>query len=156
LFGWWSKVRLFDKMLPLDRRVIYLDLDTLVVGSLDPIAEFPSSFALIPHSGTFTPKTPHVIVPRFNSSVMVWDSGANWQVFDEWSPRMAERLWGDQDWIAVTCPDADLMPLEWFPRLSQVQVGPVPKDARVVWAKKPKPAEAARRWKWVNDIWRAA
>lgn len=155
MFGWWAKVRLFERGL-FDGRVVYLDLDTLIVKDLDPIVDFPSSFALVPTAGSFQPKSHHQVVKLFNSSVMVWDAGVNSQLFTDWNQRVADRLHGDQDWIGEQWPHASMMPLEWYPRLSAIQAGPVPDDAIVVLAKKPKPEEAAKKWPWVDAIWRAA
>src|SRR5688500_17668854 len=44
--GWWSKIQLFNPAMPFTGRVLYLDLDTLIVGALAPILDFPSPFAL--------------------------------------------------------------------------------------------------------------
>lgn len=154
MFGWWSKLELF-KAGRFSGRVLYLDLDTLIVGPLDPIVDFASPFALIPNAGNFQCAT-RTLVKRFNSSVMVWDAGVNTELHTNFMPAVAKRLHGDQDWIGEQRPDADKMPLEWFPRLSEIQAGPVPTDARVVLAKTPKPAEAAQRWPWVEHTWRAA
>lgn len=155
MFGWWAKIQLFSPS-RFDGRVLYLDLDTLIVGDLNWVAQFPSSFALIPDAGSFQPKTHHRVVKRFNSSVMVWDAGVNTQLFTNWTPAVAKRLWGDQDLIGEQWPHAGMMPAEWFPRLSAIQAGPVPADAIVVLAKKPKNEEAARRWPWVAETWSAA
>lgn len=154
VFGWWSKLELFRPG-RFDGRVLYLDLDSLVVNSLEPVADFRSPFALIPDAGTFKPKTGHCVIKRFNSSVMVWDAGVCDDLFTEWTPAVTATLWGDQDWIGLRRPDADMMPMSWFPRLSGVQNGPVPPDARVVLAKKPKPSAAAEMWPWVRDVWGA-
>lgn len=156
LKGWWSKLRLFDPSNGLTGRVLYLDLDTLVVGALDPIVNYPAAFALVPHAGTFNGKGGLAVVKRFNSSVMVWNAGEQGRLYQGWPPPDAKRLWGDQDSIGERAPDAAMMPAAWFPRLSEIEAGPVPDDARVVLAKKPKPAEAARRWTWVAETWRAA
>ncbi len=154
-FGWWAKCFLFQAK-RFKGRVLYLDIDTLVMRSLVPIVEFPSSFALIPDAGSFQPKTHHQVVKRFNSSVMVWEADVNRQLFDLWTPEVMRKYWGDQDLIGAEWPQASTMPLEWFPRLSAIQAGPVPDEAIVVLAKKPKPEEAARRWPWVDQAWRAA
>src|SRR5688572_32818866 len=37
--GWWAKMHLFNPRNRLGRFTIYLDLDTVVVGSLSPLAE---------------------------------------------------------------------------------------------------------------------
>jgi hypothetical protein len=75
LKGWWSKVELFNPSHGLTGRVLYLDLDTILVGDLDPIIHYPAPMALAPHAGTFNGKDGLQVVKRFNSSVMVWDAG---------------------------------------------------------------------------------
>lgn len=42
--GWWSKLELFAE--PFDDTVLYFDLDTVVVGSLDRIAAHPHRFTM--------------------------------------------------------------------------------------------------------------
>jgi hypothetical protein len=36
--GWWAKVHLFNRHNGLTGRIVYLDLDTLIVGDMAPIA----------------------------------------------------------------------------------------------------------------------
>lgn len=156
LKGWWSKLRCFDASLRLDGRILYLDLDTLVVDSLAPILQYPASFALAPHGGTFQGNAGLQVVHRFNSSVMVWDAGVNYRLFDDWTPSVAARLWGDQDWIGEQMPSAACLPAEWFPRISELGNEPPAEGAKVVLMKKPKNVEAAKRWPWVQQAWGAA
>lgn len=154
--GWWAKVEAFNANRRLGPRVLYLDLDTLIVGSLDAIIDFPAPFALVPHAGTFNGKDGLAVVKRFNSSVMVFDAAVTYRLYDDWTPSVTERLWGDQDWYGEQMPHAVAMPLEWFPRISELQErGPSP-DAKVVLAKTPKNAEAAKRWPWARQAWEAA
>ena len=153
VFAWWTKLRLFDPELELSGRVVYLDLDVLLVNDMTPIVEFPSKFALCPHAGNFQPKTKHKVVQRFNSSVMVWDADQSLdRLYTDWSPKVAKRLWGDQDWIGEQYKGAETMPLEWFPRLSSTRP-PWPSESKVVLCKKPKNAEAAFQWPWFEKEW---
>ena len=154
LKAWWNKVRLFDPALGLRGRIVYLDLDVLVVGDLLPVAEFPAPLALIPTAGRHVP-TDEVkkVVRRYNSSVMVWDAGTRPEIYQRWTPKVAGRLWGDQDWIGELCPDEARMPLEWFPRLSETPAACPPPPARVVLAKKPKNHVAATTTTWVRRVW---
>jgi hypothetical protein len=48
------------------------------------------------------------------------------------------------------------MPVEWFPRLSQITGPPFDAAARVILAKTPKNHLAARQWPWFDAAWRAA
>lgn len=154
--GWWAKVELFNPAHALGDRVLYLDLDTLIVADLDPIVDYPSPFALVPHAGTFRGRDGLAVVPRFNSSVMVWDAGVPDHLFTDWRRAVAHRLWGDQDWIGEQHPQADTMPLEWFPRISELTNGHefvVPSATKVILVKKPKNEEAAARWPAVREAW---
>lgn len=153
LFGWWAKLQLFNEAHGFTGRMLYLDLDTLVLQSLLPIVEYPSPFALVPHAGTFNGKKGLSVVKRFNSSVMAWDAGVNDHLFADWSPAVAARLFGDQDWIGERTEHGEKMPLEWFPRISEIGAGPVPAAAKVVLCKKPKNTVAATQWPWVAEVW---
>ena len=153
LKGWWSKVELFNPNHHLTGRVLYLDLDTLIVNTLDAILDYPAPFALAPHAGTFNGKDGLQVVKRFNSSVMVWDAGTQDHVWKNWTPKIAQRLHGDQDHIGEQCPFASAMPVEWFPRLSELGGSPPNAFARVVLAKKPKNAIAAEKWPWFREAW---
>lgn len=153
VFAWWSKLELFNPKNRLTGRIVYLDLDTLLVNDMTPIVEYPADFALCPHEGNFQPKTKHKVVHRYNSSVMVWDEHESLnRLYNDWTPKVAKRLWGDQDWIGEQYPTAGTMPLEWFPRLSAVRP-PWPAKAKVVLCKKPKNSEAAFQWPWFEREW---
>jgi hypothetical protein len=150
--GWWSKIHLFDPG-RFKGRVLYLDLDTLIVDALDPIVDWPSPFALVPDAGTFRGRMGLKVVKRFNSSVMVWDAGVPDRLSKDWRQSVMWKLWGDQDWIGQQMPKADIMPVEWFPRLSQCLGGP-PDGAKVILAKMPKNEEAATRHPWFAERWK--
>lgn len=151
MYGWWSKLELFRPG-RFTGRVLYFDLDTLIVDHLDAIVDYPSSCALVPDSGAFRGARGRSVVKRFNSSVMVWDAGVMDRLWTTWTPIVTKRLHGDQDWIGEQMPEADTMPLEWFPRLSQCHGGP-PTGAKVILAKVPKNMDAAKRYPWFAERW---
>ena len=154
LKGWWRKLEVFNPAhTKLSGRILYLDLDTLIVASLGPILDYPAPFALVPHAGTFEGMDGLRVVKRYNSSVMVWTAGTQASLYRDWTPAVADRLWGDQDWIGEHHPAAALMPASWFPRLSQVSTGPPFGAAKVILSKKPKNVEAAKRWAWFERAW---
>lgn len=152
--GYWSKVWLFHPDMGWNGRVLFLDLDTLVVNALDPIVDYPASLALasdvLTHSNS--DRFGRRVVRRFNSSVMVWDGGLHTDLFTRWTPDVAQKLSTDQDWIGEQSEEAKAMPLEWFPRISQAQP-PWADDAKVVLVKKPKNAEASKKWPWFDEMW---
>lgn len=151
LFGWWSKVELFNPQHALTGRVLYLDLDTLVVDALDPIVDYPEAFAAVPHAGTFNGKNGLQVVKRFNSSVMAWDAEKYRYIYNNWVPKVAKRLHGDQDWIGEQNPFGHVMPALWFPRMSEGW--PVLPAAKVVLCKKPKNTLAARTLPGFAEAW---
>lgn len=153
LLGWWAKIHLWRPGL-FSGRVLYLDLDVLVVSALAPIIEYPARLALVPDGAPhFLGRGALKVVKRYNSSVMVWDAGVATELYSQWSPQVTRRLWGDQDLIGERLPNEATMPASWFPRLSEV-TPPWPQEAKVILCKRPKNLEAERRWPWFAQHWR--
>lgn len=100
--GHWCKVELFDPSLPLDGRILYLDLDVVIQGSLEQFIADVGPF-VIASSGEQKPHPRRVA--GYNSSVMAWDHGARRQIYEWFRPeRVMARYVGDQDWIGAVCP----------------------------------------------------
>lgn len=154
LKGWWAKVELFNPAHGLQGRILYLDLDTLPVAPLAPVIDFPAQFALAPDGApNFKGGGGLKVVKRFNSSVMLWTAGENSEIYTKFTPAVAKRLWGDQDWIGELFPKAVTMPKEWFPRLSQFNGPDMPEGTKIVLCKKPKNELAAKQWPWFKEMW---
>lgn len=154
IFAWWSKLKLFDPNLPVEGRIIYFDLDVLLLGGLYELVEYPGDFCIAPDGSSpyWKPKDGRKVVKLYNSSVMVWDHGAYSELYTDWKPKEAARLWGDQDWIGEKV-NVRAMPLEWFPRLSQHTKGDMRPEAKVLLCKKPKNALAASLYPWFAKRW---
>jgi len=130
--GWWAKIDLFQPG-RFRGRVLYLDLDTTVVGSLVDIVDFPHPFACIKDYQ-------HPLT--MNSSVMVWDAGEGDAIYNNFRPAVMKQFHGDQGYISHTMPGAARFPAPWCVsyRQSVQSTGIVPDDARVVvWHGQPKP-----------------
>lgn len=159
-FAYWTKIELFNPIRQWTGRVLYLDLDTLIVAPLAPILSVISTFALTadPHQVGMrtTDRYGRKIVRRFNSSVMLWDGGTQTELFTDWTLDVAKRLSGDQDWYAERCPEAFGMPRAWFPRLSEVGRPPFQSDVKIILSKYPKNHVAAREHDWFEPLWGAA
>lgn len=156
-FAPWTKLELFNPIRRWSGRVLYLDLDTLIVAPLAPIIDFPAWFAI-----TADPASPgqrardgfgRSIVRRFNSSVMVWTGGTHTTLYSGWRPAVAQRLSGDQDYIGETMPQAATMPRAWFPRISEVVRPPFPSEAKVILVKVPKNHIVAHEQSWFAPLW---
>ena len=76
LNGWWNKMQLFDGRLT--DRVVYLDLDTLIVDNIDWLLTYEGSFAGIEDLGSVNEHQPHLKgklqsgLLAFSSSAMSW------------------------------------------------------------------------------------
>ena len=71
--GWWNKATLFSKRAKLSGRVIYVDLDTVLVSSLNALASFRGLFATL---GTDDFKN-EGRSGGLNSSVMLWNASSS-------------------------------------------------------------------------------
>lgn len=102
LRGWWNKLYLFKPGLFEDgERIVYLDLDTIIVGSLDEIIKYDGDFAIC--RDFFNPDT-------IQSGFMMWRGGFGaeiWESFVKWGYPNIEG--GDQQWIARTLPEVDIV-----------------------------------------------
>jgi hypothetical protein len=91
LEGWWNKIVLFDpQQFEPGTRVLYLDLDTVVVGPLAPLLAQPG----ILHLADWGWK-----VNDYGSGVMVWDAGTHTDIYTSYGPGVPKDFRGDQDWI---------------------------------------------------------
>lgn len=165
--GYWRKLELFNPKHGLEGRVLFLDLDVLVVATLDPIVDFPAALALtedalvLERAHLNRDRYGRQLVRRFNSSVIVWDAGVADYLYTRCTPDDVARLSTDQDWIGEQAPEAVGMPLAWFPRLSHLvrdpqfaaTGSPFPADAKVLLTKKPKNHDALSRFPWFGRAW---
>jgi hypothetical protein len=105
---WWGKLTLFNH--PLPGRILYLDLDTVIVDGIDGFAAYDGPFCLIKPfyrdrgfaSGVMS------IAPDFGRHV--WEKFArNPQAAIDSCRRYADPPWnnGDQRWLELTIPRAD-------------------------------------------------
>lgn len=67
--GWWGKMVLFERSWRLGQKVIYFDLDTVIIGDLSPLADIAAPLAVC---ANFTQLAGHSGWPcRYGSCVMV-------------------------------------------------------------------------------------
>ena len=143
---------MFDPALPIDGRILYLDLDVIVCDNLDKLvadkkeADF---FGIRDFNRKF-----HSHWNMLNSSVLSWHKGLHpdiWTVFKT-SPATAQKMHGDQDWIWKVAksritfwPDEYIMSYKWElrerneiersngkPRFKTIRNPPIPKNCCVV------------------------
>lgn len=153
---WWGKLTLFGH--PVPGRILYLDLDTVIVAGIDAFAAYDGPFCLIKPfyrdrgfaSGVMS------IAPDFGRHV--WDKFAlNPQAAMEFCRRNAVPAWnlGDQRWLELTVERADywqdVLPGQLVSYKVHCAAG-VPAGARMVcFHGKPDPHEVADSW--VRENW---
>lgn len=87
--GWWSKIELFRPG-RFNGRVLFMDLDSVVVGPLDELAATKGIIHL---------KDWGFENDIYCSSVMVWDAGEHDDAFTKFTADVRDRMHGDQDWL---------------------------------------------------------
>ena len=146
--GWWAKIFLFkDGLFPYGDRILFFDLDTLVVGTLDDVVQYQGDFAML--RDFYRPQ-------HMQSSVMAWRSGFGTHIWDEYlnAGMPTHDPLGDQNWIeGLTEPDVlqDLFPGAFVSYKVHCKPYP-PRGARIiVFHGKPRPHEVEG---WVADTWK--
>ena len=148
--GWFTKLYLFSPgLFPHGSRVVFFDLDTLVMANIDDFAAYGGPFAML---GGFS-REYH---GRFGSGIMLWEAGT------------LDHVW--TKWLAQNCPIGDGTDDSWI--VSQTNPHPLqqklpgivsfkfhkcrdgmPQAARVcVFQRRPKPHDCEA--KWVDQVWR--
>lgn len=149
--GWWGKVRLFKNS---RARNLWLDLDTVITGPLDPLVtpladgiRIAKNWAQSGYGGC-------------QSSVMYWQGDAGKIINDEFDPAIAHWppinspgiLWGDQEWI-TQLRDENRLTVEYFDVADVISykyhcrnVGLPPAAKVVVFHGQPKPSEVFDKW----------
>lgn len=138
--GWWAKIALF-KPGQFSGRVLYLDLDTVVVGALDPLLDTPG----ILHLAQWGWKK-----NDYGSGVMVWDAGDHHEIWDRFSLDVPRTFRGDQDWMTHLGGWGALSPVLCRSYRYHCKSGPTPGASVVCFHGKPKPHELGG---WVKEAW---
>lgn len=113
LQGWWYKPFVFSQDFPVKGKLLFLDLDIVIIKNIDCFFEYtPTKFCII---RDFT-RSMNPSWSRYNSSVFRLDSGSLdhvWALLVK-DPSVTRRLHGDQDWIYEKVKDnVQFWPDEW-------------------------------------------
>lgn len=154
LSGWNNKISLFKAgVFEPGERVVYLDLDTLLIGRLDRLLDYQGEFAVLRDFWR---------ADGLGPAVMAWRGGFGEWIWDKYAkagfPAM-ER--GDQEWLELVFSEEAYCPnilQDLYPGLFcsfKADCAPfAPKDARVVcFHGEPRPHEAGG---WAHDVWSGA
>jgi hypothetical protein len=154
--GWWSKLAMFEPGV-ITGPTLFLDLDTIITGPLDPVATIPYEFAMlnirakdlkIGNSGAmwFTKPQPHVF-ERFVEKPQYW--------IDYHIKNAKDRYMGDQAFISDCFDDIPklhhALPGFFLSYKYDSCQGSVPPGCSVVcFGGPPRPAQAGG---WVKQVW---
>lgn len=149
VMGWWSKLYLFKQgIFEEGERVVYFDLDTVIVGPLDDIVKYNGDFAIL--RDFYRPQ-------GLGSGVMMWKGGFGWEIWDDWlAAGKPKTEGGDQAWIERLYNGSVDLLQELYPQAFvsyKVHAHQMfPKDSKVVcFHGEPKPHNAAG---WVEHVWK--
>ena len=109
--GWWSKIELFRPGL-FEGPVLYLDLDTIITGSLLPLLEFGHlSFIGLQ---AFNPKRRHII-SYMGSAILNWRTDGTFDfLYNDFDyDTHSKEFTGDQDYISKKLYDKKIKLSHW-------------------------------------------
>ena len=158
LRGWWAKLALFALASRSTERILYLDLDMVVCGSLNPLADLNVEFGIC---ANFTRAAGNTKWPcRYGSCVMTFAPGFGADVWTRFSQKRDELMLkagnhGDQMVIEWLYPTAsllqDLLPERFFVGYRDLSNDQVPGCSVLVFAGANKPHDCEVQW--VKDAW---
>jgi hypothetical protein len=143
--GWWAKVELFAW--PWEGRVIYCDLDNVLLGNVDFLAE-PEGYFIAARDWDY---------PVLNSSLMAWTGPRRWiyDLFCEDPVRHAAThnampMLGDQSFISSALDSYGIIPKRWqqeypseFASRHDAAANRLGEAKMVLWHSRPKPWQLA-------------
>ena len=117
LHGWWAKMCLFNRAIVPEGRILYFDLDTVIINDLTPLAEWSGGFGIC---ANFTRAAGHKTWPcKYGSCVMSIGPQFGQQIWDEFT--------GNRHRLIKECPHGDQQAIEQihpFAGILQVHVPP--------------------------------
>lgn len=149
--GWWSKLELFrtDIFKSCDQ-VLYVDLDTVILGDITPLAQAADPHPLVVLRDFYRPQ-------QYGSGLLSFWGGNEPQIYntfwrDPWDHiRKTGPRRGDQEFIQGTTPGAafwqDIAPGKIVSyKVDCVQAGPPAEASIVCFHGKPKPGDVSDGW----------
>lgn len=150
LDGWFNKLWCFaDEAFADADRIVFLDLDIVITGSLDGLAAYDGPFAIL--RDAYRPK-------GLQSSVMAWQHGTLDHIWDDYCRSGFPKVeGGDQAWIEMTNGRNPVILQSHFPNAfvsykRDARFGIPPKATVVYFHGVPRPHEVEDGW--VPKVWK--
>lgn len=154
---WWGKMGLYMPTIPgiTTEKILFLDLDSVIVGSLDPIINYKSDFAM---AKDYPQDSIHVGDKRQkwgNTSVVLLKVGSQVHIWNRYMEKECpeEERFGDQEWIYKNFYGInDLLPesLVKSYKLHNLEGNKTPDCSVVMFHGTPKPPDCGG---WVKEHW---
>jgi hypothetical protein len=156
--GWWSKIELFRPGL-FKNRVLYLDLDLIIIRNIDLLASEISPFILLRSEYKGKKKTGDGLsIYKYNSSVMGFypNTGITQTIYNNFDNHSMKIFRGDQDYYAHVNPHLDTFAPGQVVKLKDCPGGRLHNTAKIVLCMPDKNDKAAHIYKWVGEVWNHA
>jgi len=149
LTGWWGKLYMFKKGLFNEgERIVFFDLDTIIVDNIDDILSYDGEFAILRDFYRSN---------GYGSGVMAWKVGFGHHIWENWNILNRPMLpGGDQEFIEQQVKVADLWQDLYPSKIQSFKQNnnenfPDIKANVICFHGQPKPHNCGKDW--VDDIW---
>lgn len=151
--NWWGKATLFAPH-ALTGRLLYIDLDSVITGSLDDLGRYSGAFALMSTREIYCEKAKD----GYNSSIIAWHTSFGSSIYaslKRYYQYVLKYICRFDFWLEMTVANADYvqeyLPGQFLDYCSFCQEI-VPEGCRIVaFPRDPKPHEAKAPW--IQDLW---
>jgi len=109
---WWYKLFLFSPYMYLAGDILYLDMDTMIVGNMDKFFEYTNEFCICQDFNRKWKPAYNIC----NSSVMRWNTAKHsyiWEQFESNRTAFINKYTGDQDFITACIKNREYT---WWPK----------------------------------------
>ena len=149
LTGWWNKLHLFKEgVFAPEARLLYFDLDTLILGPLEALINYQGDFAIL--RDFYRPA-------GYGSGVMAWRGAAGYSIWSSFEAAGKPVLpGGDQVWIETAYKGVDLLQ-EWLPGVFasyKTECHPLPPAGTSIVCFHGEPKQDNCDAPWVRNIWK--
>ena len=156
--GWWNKIILFSAEAGLVGKILYIDLDTVITGSLADIASYDGPFATLSTNEMANEKRNE----GYNSSIVIWNASViGTFIFDTlvaYRTHVFKFIYKLDHWLEMIVENADLLQQLYPGQICEYKkscVEEVPANCRIVcFPLQPKPHEIPSPWikeRWIED-----
>lgn len=156
--GWWSKLELFKPNLPIDNKILFIDLDTIIIDNINGFVTYDEDLVMCDEEFTDQPrqvrnKENTITFYKYSSKVVLYRPGTFPDIWNNFSEDIIEKYRGDQDWINTQVQGIKTFPQKWFMRTKHCK-DKKPEGPKMICGNPIKPDEAAKKWKWAKEEWR--